>query len=394
MSNAGQKPERLSRSARIIGFVSLLSDISTEMAYPLIPALVTQVLNAPVTALGVIEGISQGAVGAITGFSGWLSDRLGHRKRVALVGYTLTAIAKPVVALAGSWMVLLGARLTDRIGKGIRSVPRDALLAESSPRSVRGRAFGFERTMDSLGAVLGPLVALALVGWGRLDTRSILLLSTVPAAAAVVMMMMIRERREDVVTGPSSIRLTLAGTTAEFRWLLVIAGVFGLANSANVFLILRAQQLGLTTGWVVLAYGTYNAVAALAAMPAGAASDRFGRRGLLIAGFLIHAGVYAGLATAPGAWAVWPLFAIYGLFPALTEGIAKAMAVDTSGAAGRATAIGMYSAVTGLAQIAASYIGGVLWEEIDSSATFYFGGALAVVAAAMMAVAIPRGKRP
>ncbi|HEX8185084.1 MAG TPA: MFS transporter [Blastocatellia bacterium] len=379
----------ISKSAIIIGFVSLLSDISGEMIYPILPIFITEVLHAPVTALGLIEGVAVGVSNVVSGVSGWISDRMGRRKPLAFTGYLLTAISRPVIAAAGAWPIVLGARFAERFGKGIRNAPRDALLAESTPGEHRGQAFGFERAMDSAGAVLGPLVALVLVGWMGLAIRNVFLVSAIPATLAALLILAVRESPDRVVSGHRSLRLSLAGTTSDYRKLLLIIGVFGLANSANAFLILRAEQLGLSRGSAILAYTLYNAVAALASMPAGAASDRAGRRNLLIIGYLIYALSYAGFAMANVGWLVWPLFIIYGLFPALTDGVAKALAVDTAGSAGRATAIGIYSAVTGLTQIVASYIGGVLWDKLGPRATFYFGAALAVVATLMLFALLP-----
>lgn len=379
----------LSRSTIIIGLVSLLADISSEMIYPILPTFLTQTLRAPATVVGLIEGIAVGTASVVSGFSGWISDRIRRRKPVAFVGYALTAVSRPMISFAAAWPVVLGARFGDRFGKGIRTAPRDALLAESSAETARGRAFGFERAMDSAGAVLGPLLGLALVVWAGLEARKIFLISAIPASIAAVMILAVRERRSDIVAGSSSIRLSLAGTTREYRRLLIITAVFGLANSANVFLILRAQQLGLTVGLTIVAYALYNAVASMASVPAGSASDRFGRRNLLVIGYAIYAVSYAGFAVANATWLVWPLFAFYGLFPALTDGVSKALAVDTAGKAGRATAIGIYSAVVGVTQIAASYIGGVLWDKVDSTATFYLGAVLAGLAAVLSFALLP-----
>jgi len=380
---------RLSRSTIIIGLVSLLGDISSEMIYPILPTFLTQTLHAPATVVGLIEGFAVGTASVVSGFSGWISDRIGRRKPVAFVGYALTAVSRPMIAFATAWPVVLGARFGDRFGKGIRTAPRDALLAESAAETARGRAFGFERAMDSAGAVVGPLLGLALVVWAGLEARKIFLISAIPASIAAVMILAVRERRSDIVTGSSSIRLSLAGTTREYRRLLIITAVFGLANSANAFLILRAQQLGLTVGLTIVAYALYNAVASMASVPAGSASDRFGRRNLLIIGYAIYAVSYGGFALANASWLVWPLFAFYGLFPALTDGVSKALAVDTAGKAGRATAIGIYSAVIGITQIAASYIGGMLWDKVDSTATFYFGAALAGLAVVLSFALLP-----
>ena len=376
----------LSRSTIIIGFVSFLSDISGEMIYPILPIFLTATLGAPATVVGLIEGVAIGTANAIGGVSGWISDRLGRRKPVAFAGYLLTALTRPIMAVAQVWPTVLGARFAERFGKGIRNAPRDALLAESTDPQHRGRAFGFERAMDSAGAVIGPLVALALVGFGA---RTIFLISAIPALLAALLLLAVREKRAPVVAGTGKPRLSLAGTTREYRRLILIVTVFGLGNSANAFLILRTEQLGLATGMTILAYTLFNAVSTLAAMPAGVASDRFGRRNLLVAGFAIYALSYLGFALATKAWMAWPLFALYGLFPALTDGVGKAMAVDTAGRAGRATAIGVYATVNGVTQIAASYIGGVLWDRAGSTATFYFGAALAGLAVALLLVLLP-----
>jgi MFS family permease len=404
-SEAGGSPDRhkerslfhigsLSRSAIIIGFVSLLSDISGEMIYPILPLFLTETLHVPATVLGLVEGIAVGASTAIGGLSGWFSDRLGRRKPVAFVGYALTAATRPIIAAAQVWPVVLGARFAERFGKGIRNAPRDALLAESTSEQFRGRAFGFERAMDSAGAVIGPLLALLLVGGFGLAPRSIFLISGLPAALSALLILTVRERKRDTAESESRVRFSVRGTTPEFKRLLLVTAVFGVANSANAFLILRSEQLGLNRKWTILAYALYNAIASLAAMPAGAASDRFGRRNILIVGFIIYAVSYAGFGAANAGWMVWPLFAIYGLFPALTEGVGKAMAVDSAGTAGRATVIGIYSMVVGLTGIAASYVGGLFWDRVDPSATFYFGAALAALAAVLSVKLLTAKERP
>lgn len=380
----------LSRSTIIIGMVSLLSDISTEMIYPLLPIFLTQTLAAPKAAVGLIEGIAVGTASVVTGISGWLSDRIGRRKPVAFTGYALTALSRPIIAFASAWPVVLGARFADRFGKGIRGAPKDALIADNTPQELRGRAYGFERAMDYSGAVGGPLVGLLLLGWFGLEGMSrIFLISTIPAAIAALLILTLREKRDRVAGAVRSVRFSLEGTTREYRRLLIVTAVFGLANSANAFLILRAGSLGLSERSTILAYTLYNAVAALFSFPAGAASDRFGRRNLLIIGYGIYALTYAGFGAASAGWMMWPLFVAYGLFPALTDGVAKAMAVDTAGSAGRATAIGVYSAVVGVTQIGASYIGGLLWDRVDASATFYLGALLSAGAVVLLLVLLP-----
>ena len=384
----------LSRSTIIIGLVSLMADISSEMIYPLLPIFLTQTLAAPATIVGLIEGIAVGTASIVSGISGRISDLIGRRKPVAFFGYLLTAVSRPLISFAAAWPVVLGARFADRFGKGIRTAPRDALLSESSTAGNRGYSFGFERAMDSAGAVIGPLFGLFLYAWVGLNIRNVFLLSCIPAAIASLLILTIRERRGDVIAGAKDLKLTLAGTTREYRRLLLVVGVFGLANSANAFLILRAQGLGLSTKETIIAYALYNAVAAICSIPAGKASDRLGRRDLLIIGYSIYALAYFGFGMASDVRLVWLLFAFYGLFPALTDGVAKALATDTAGSAGRATAIGIYSGVIGGAQILASYIGGLLWDKIEPAATFYFGTALSAVAALLAFVLLPsRGNK-
>jgi MFS family permease len=384
----------LTRSTIIIGFVSFLSDVSTEMVYPILPIFIKDILKAPAEALGLIEGIANGASSVVTALSGWISDHFGRRKSIAFSGYALTAMSKPLIAAAAAWQVVLGARFTDRLGKGIRSAPKDALIAETALDENRGRAYGFERAMDYSGAVTGPLIGLAL--WSLMGierVRTIFLLSAIPASIAALLILAIREEAPKLPRKAATFTLSLKNTTREYRLFIVASGVFGLANSANVFLILRSQSLGLTAGWTIVAYTLYNAVAALGSMPAGAASDRVGRRNLLIVGYLIYAASYFGFGAAQQPWLVWPLFALYGVFPALTDGVGKSLAVDTSGAAGRAAAIGVYATVSGLTQIAASYIGGVLWDRVSPSATFYFGALLSLVATGILFL-LPRHSRP
>ena len=379
----------LSLSTIIIGLVSLLADISSEMIYPLLPIFITQTLAAPATIVGLIEGIAVGTASIVSGVSGWVSDLIGRRKPVAFAGYVLTAVSRPFIALAAGWPVVLGARFADRFGKGIRTAPRDALLSETASEQHRGLAFGFERAMDSTGAVLGPLLGLFLFAWVGFNIRNVFLLSALPASLASLLILAVRERRSKVASGTQGLRGRLAGATRHYWSLLIIIGVFGLGNSANAFLILRAQGLGLGTRDTIVAYALYNAIAALASIPAGKASDRLGRRDLLILGFSIYAIAYFGFAAAGSAWLVWPLFAFYGLYPALTDGVAKALAVDAAGSAGRATAIGLYSVVTGVTQVIASYVGGVLWDKVDPAATFYFGTALSAISVVLLFAMLP-----
>src|SRR4029079_8978410 len=250
-----------------------------------------------------------GTASIVSGISGRISDLIGRRKPVAFFGYLLTALSRPLIAFAGGASVVFGARFADRFGKGIRTAPRDALLSESSTAENRGYAFGFERAMDSAGAVIGPLLGLFLYAWVGLNVRNVFLLSCIPAAISSLLILMVREKHGDVIDGARALKVTLAGTTRDYRRLLIVVGVFGLATSANAFLILRAQALGLSTQSTIVAYALYNAVAALCSIPAGKLSDRLGRRDLLIFGYSIYAVAYFGFGLSTDARLVWPLFA-------------------------------------------------------------------------------------
>jgi MFS family permease len=379
--------EKLSRSAIIIGLVSLLSDISSEMIYPVLPIFLTQILQAPATVVGLIEGITNGTANLVPVVSGWLSDRSGRRKPIAFAGFILSALSRPVIGLAAVWTTVFAARALDRIGKGIRSAPKQALLAESALDAQRGRVFGYDRAMDYLGSVIGPLIGLAMLAVFGLNERSIFFIASIPAFLAALMILAVREPR--IEAKAQSKTSSFAGLTRHFKLFLIVTAVFGLANSANSFLILRAKQLGLTTTLAILAYALFNGVSSLFSMPAGSASDRFGRRNVLLIGYGVYALVYFGFGWANQVWMMWPLFALYGLFPALTDGVAKALAVDTAGKAGRATAIGVFSAVNGITQIAASYLGGLLWDKINPQATFYFGAALSGLAVVLLFLLLP-----
>jgi MFS family permease len=379
--------ERLPRSAIIIGLVSLLSDVSSEMIYPVLPIFLTQILQAPATVVGLIEGVTNGMANLVPVVSGWLSDRSGKRKPIAFIGFILSAVSRPVIGLASIWTTVFMARAADRLGKGIRSAPKQALLAESALDAQRGRVFGYDRAMDYLGSVIGPLIGLALLGVFGFSERRIFFIASIPAFLAALMILAVREPR--IEAKAESKTSSFRGLTRHFKLFLLVTAVFGLANSANSFLILRAKQLGLTTTLAILAYALFNAVSSLFSMPAGSASDRFGRRNLLLIGYGMYALVYLGFGAAKQVWMMWPLFALYGLFPALTDGVAKALAVDTAGSAGRATAIGVFSAVNGITQIAASYLGGLLWDKINPQATFYFGAALSSLAVVLLFLLLP-----
>jgi MFS family permease len=372
---------RIPENVRAVSVVSLVNDLASELAYPVVPLFLTSVLGAPVAVLGVIEGVAEGAAVGLGALSGWISDRAGGRRVPWIMsGYALSAGARAVVAAANHWGVVLLGRLTDRGGKAMRTAPRDALIRDSSEPALVGTSFGFHRTLDTVGATFGPLVAVALL-WAGVSLRDVLWISVVPGLAAVLLVRRVHEapvRAEPLAREP---RL-LPGF-----WLVVAAAaVFSLGNSSNAFLLLRASNLGLSTTLVILAYALYNVVYALLAWPLGSLSDRIPRVVVLAVGFSVYALVYCGLALASNAWAVWPLFLLYGVFVAATDGVLKAWVADHVEGPMAGTAYGIYAGLVGACLLGASVLGGVLWTTVDPSATFWAGAALAAVSLPLLAL--------
>ena len=388
MSAPNRQRLGISRTVVVLGIVSLLTDVSSEGIYPLIPLFLTNVLRADVTAVGLIEGIAESSASLLRIFSGWLSDVLRNRKWISTAGYALSTISKPLFAVTTSWQQVLGIRFADRVGKGIRTAPRDALIADVTPAGSRGISFGFHRAMDTTGAIAGPLLAFWLLRSVGAGYRTIFMLSAVPAILGVLILIaFVREpaRRTEVSEATPSLRL--GAFNRPFKLFLLVMVVFSLGNSSDVFLILRAQNVGISVGSILLIYVLFNTVEAALSTAAGAVSDRLGRRNVIIAGYLIFAVVYAGFGLAVGGpTGIWVLFAFYGMYHALTAGVQKAFATDLISAGMRGTGLGAYHMLTGLALLPASVFAGYLWDAVSPSAPFYFGAATAVIAALLLAV--------
>jgi MFS family permease len=374
----------ISRNVFILGVVSFCTDASTEMIYPLIPLFLTQTLGAPMAVLGIIEGLAEATASVLKGVSGWVSDRVGLRRPLVVGGYGLAALAKPLLALAAGWPMALAARVLDRFGKGLRGTPRDALIADSSEPAQRGRAFGFHRSADQAGAVLGPLLALPLLSLFHQDFRAVFLVAFIPAAIGVATLAAVREtgRGERAARAPA---FRLRQAPPGFREFLGAMLVFALGNSSDVFLIVRARQVGLTTPQIVLLFAAFNLTYVLSAYPAGVISDRIGRRRVLAAGLGVFALVYLGLGLVAAPFWLGVLFLVYGLYQGLTDGTSRALVVDLVAPEHRATALGFYSMATGLATFLASAIGGLLWQWRGAPATFLYGAVLAAGAAVLLA---------
>jgi MFS family permease len=375
---------------RDLGWVSLLADLSSEIVYPLFPIFVTTVLGAPVALLGLIEGIAE-ATASVTRYPfGQAADYTGRHRPFVLGGYGLAAAGKLLLALSFVWPAALAGRFVDRLGKGMRTASRDDLIAVRARPGQQGLAFGLHRSMDTLGAVAGPLVALALVEF-HVPLRWIFAVAVVPAVLSVlVIVRRVKEHRAE--PRRRAFRLSLPASPA-FRWLLGGSLVFAVGNSSDMFILLKAGEAGLSTSVVILLYVLYNLVYAAGSLPLGGLSDRVGQYPLVIAGYAVFAAVYAGFATAASGWALAALFAVYGLYIAATEGTSKALIGRAIPTGERASALGLYYTATGLAAFAASTVGGLLWSAWGAWATFAYGSAAALAAAVLMLAGRGRVRR-
>jgi MFS family permease len=376
-----------SRNVFVLGVVSFLTDVSSEMIYWVLPLFLANVLRADKSIIGLIEGIAETTASLLKIFSGWLSDRLGKRKALVFLGYTLSTIAKPLLYLATAWQHVLGIRFADRLGKGLRTAPRDAIIADSSPAEQTGRSFGFHRAMDTAGAIIGPAIALLVLAWAGTrmteegSYRLLFLLAFIPALAAIATIFFVTEiAPRGRGTAPS---LTLRGLDQRFKAFLLITVLFTLGNSSDAFLILRSQNAGVAIALVPLLGIVMNTTYTLLATPAGVLSDRLGRRKVIIAGWTLYGLVYLGFALANAAWMPWLLFAVYGVYYAATEGVGKALVADLVPSEQRGTAYGVYNAAVGISALPASVIAGLLWDAISPAAPFFFGASLALLAAVL-----------
>lgn len=410
----GQAPERkrvlgVSPTVFVLGIVSFLTDISSEMLVPVVPQFLKFIVRTSGAYIGLIEGIAESTASILRVWAGYIADRSGRPKLLTVIGYGLSAFTKPFYVatnvFSGNWYHVLAIRFGDRFGKGIRSAPRDVLIADATDDSVRGRAFGFHRAMDTAGATLGPLIILLLV-WllaGRLPAQMghdrriytiVFVAASVPAVLGwLVLLIFVRERKRDLEAKKPDIRLSYLDN--RFRFFLVIVTLFSIGNSSDAFLVLRATSEPIGMGFIqfLWVYVLFNAVGALTSFRGGILSDKIGRKPVIIAGWVIFAVVYLGMAAARSVASVWIWFLIYGLYYGMTEGILRAYAVDLAPRQLRGTAIGAYYTFTGVALLPASIIAGQLWDKISPSAPFYYGAATAIMAAVLL-VLLPARREP
>lgn len=409
MANS-QKQSTLSNLPRNVWAVSLTSffmDISSEMVINLLPLFLANVLGVRTAVIGLIEGVAESIASLLKLFSGWLSDRLQARKSLAVAGYALSALTKPFFLLTGSWVGIAGARWADRVGKGIRTAPRDALVADSVAPGIRGLAFGVQRAADTAGAMLGLLIALgtvwalqsAAVSLSASTFQTIVLISLLPAILAVLALAI--GAREVTIAGQRPApKFAFRTLGRPFVGFMLIIGLFELGNSSDAFLVLRAQERGLSVTGILGMLVIFNLVYTLVSAPAGSLSDRLGRRQLIVAGWLVYAAIYFGFALAQAAWQIWLLYIAYGFYYGMAYGTSKAMVADLVPETVRGTAYGSYNALVGILDFPASLLAGLLWQGLGSwggfgpSAPFLFGGLLALLAALLMSFWMPRLQPP
>jgi MFS family permease len=380
----------LSKNVWSLGWVSLFNDISSEMIYPLLPLFLTQVLGAGVIFVGLIEGIAESVSSFLKLFSGWFSDRFQRRKRLILFGYSLASITRPFMGVATSASHVLFLRFFDRIGKGVRSSPRDALLSQSCNGDERGKAFGFQRAMDHAGAMAGPLIAALLLSTLALDFRTVFILAIVPSFFCIWILFrgvtdIVGER---AATRPV-IHLHWNAWNKKFKYFLLIVTLFTLGNSSDAFLLLRARDLGIDIVSIPILWFFFHLSKTIFSIPGGSLSDRIGRRGVMIVAWTIYGLVYLGFAFASKPYHVWLLFFVYGLFFGLSEGTERAWVADLVEESKRGTAYGAYHFFIGMAALPASLLMGLIWKGIGVKWAFSFGAVLALVAA-LLAVLLMR----
>jgi len=380
----------LPEAVKQLSWVSFWNDMASELLYPVLPLLLTSVLGAPVAAVGVIEGAAEGVAIGLRAISGWLSDKEGGKRRPWIsAGYALSVIARPLIAIAPVWGVVLGARLIDRTGKAVRTAPRDALLRESTPPEKLGSAFGWHRAMDTAGAVGGPLVA-AILLWQDVPLRWVAAAAILPGIVALLITFRIKdiprtaEQKAEVAKG------RVRDLPRQFWFVAGAWGFFSLALSSDAFIVLRAVNVGLSPAWTVLVYAGINVVNVLLAWPLGALSDRIGRRALLLPGVAVYAIVYLGLAVVGGPAALIPVLLLYGVYGAATDGVARALVGDAAPKNQSGTAYGAFAAVSGVAVLIASVTAGFLWDDISPATPFWVGGVIALVSVPVLWLATRR----
>ena len=396
---------KLPRNVWAVSFASFFMDISSEMVINILPLYLANVLGVSTSIIGLIEGIAETTASILKLFSGWFSDKMHNRKWIAVTGYALSAFSKPLFYFAGSWEMIAGTRWADRVGKGIRTAPRDALVADSTSKEQRGIAFGFHRAADTAGAVIGLILALLIIlatqaSGVRIEqnTFRIIVLLSLPPAFMAVLSLILGSKDVPVTSVRQAPKFALKSLGRPFIIFLVIVGIFTLGNSSDAFLVLRAQNVGLSLTGILVMLIIFNLIYTLISTPAGSLSDKIGRKRLIIGGWLVYAIIYLGFGLAQVQWHIYVLYGIYGLYYGMAYGTANAYVADLVPAELRGTAYGTYNAVIGLLAFPASLIAGILWQGVGTwqglgaPAPFIFGAVLALAASLLMIFWMPREK--
>ena len=379
----GDRP-RLPRPVWLVSWTSFFTDTASEAVYPIMPLYLTRTLGGTALAIGVIEGAAEALNSVLKILSGRLSDRWSARKPFVIVGYSISTLVRPMVALATSWLHVLAVRLTDRVGKGIRSAPRDALLASWADPATRGYVFGLHRAMDHAGAIAGPLLASLFLWFFPEQFRTLFALTIIPGLIAVAMLVPVPEAAAPLGAARPAPELMAAPLGKRFSRYLAVLFVFSLGNSTDAFLLLRLSEVGVGAAWIPLAWAALHVVKAVVSPIGGHLSDRLSRRGIIATGWLVYAGVYGGFALASSAASLVPIFLVYGVYYGLTEGVEKAVVADLAPAGRRGSAFGAYHAVIGIGALAASLVFAAVWKAAGAPAAFALGAALALVSSASL----------
>jgi len=364
----------------LLGITSLLTDISSEMIYPILPIFLVVQLGASPAILGFIEGVAESLASLVKVFSGYFSDKIKSRKPFIIFGYVSSGVGKFFLFIATNWLYVLAGRVIDRFGKGLRTAPRDAFIADSARENKKGAAFGLHRAMDTAGACIGVFLAYILITHFKGSFKKIFLFSLIPAFFGVAFLFLVREKKTDIKSPKENLKFRWHALDKRLKLFLIFTFIFTLGNSSNQFLLLRAKDLGSPLPEVVLFYLVYNIIYALVSYPAAYLSDRWGRKKILVLGYFFYGLVYLGFAANHSLFNFWFLFGFYGLYIGFTEGVEKALIADIAPSGLRATSIGLHAALVGIGLLPASLFAGILWKFFGPAAPFYFGGLMGILA--------------
>jgi MFS family permease len=383
----------ISRNIILLGFVSLFTDLSSQMVFPLVPLYLTGVLGASAYVVGIVEGAAETTASLLKVVSGYWSDKIRRRKPFVLFGYTFSALSKPLMAFATFWPFVLGVRVLDRIGKGLRDAPRDAIVADDVDQSIRGKAYGFQRSLDGLGSILGAVLAVILLP--ILGYTKIFLFAFLPGILAIVTIFFIKEKRREAVTSTVNTdgsqtsekkipRVSLKMLPNNLKLFIFVSAIFALGNFGYAFMMLKAKALGISDHYTILLYVLYFGVYTLFTIPAGILSDKFGRKPLLIIGYIFFILTSIGLIFVNNFIWLMVLFGLYGVFFAMTDGNQRAFIIDMCPKDLKATALGTFQTAIGVTALPGGFIAGILWDKMGSSATFIYGGVLTAIAIGLL----------